>query len=77
MSSSSDDDLTYEVQNVKDAVDTLESTTQEIWNSTRGIDNAICGSGGVIPQLIAINVTLNRILWILVAMLAVSLFQLL
>ncbi len=77
MSSTPDDDLIYAVNNVKDAVDTVESTTQEVWTATRRLDDAICGPSGVIPHLNAINVTLNRIVWILVALLGVSVLHLL
>lgn len=77
MSSPPDDELIYAVNSVKNAVDNVESTTQEVWNATRRLDDAICGSGGVIPHLNAINVTLNRILWILLALLGVSILHLL
>ncbi len=77
MSSAPDDDLIYAVNSVKDAVDAVESTTQEVWNATRRLDDAICGPSGVIPHLTAINVTLNRIVWILVALLGVSMLHLL
>lgn len=77
MPSTPDDDLIYAVNCVKDAVDTVEGTTQEVWNATRRLDDAICGSGGVIPHLNAINATLNRITWILAALLVVSILHLL
>ena len=76
MPSTTDDDLIYAVNSVKDAVDTVESTTQEVWNATRRLDDAICDSGGVIPHLNAINVTLNRIVWILVVILGVLMLHL-
>ncbi len=77
MPSAPDDDLIYAVKSVKYAVDTVESTTQEVWNATRRLDDAVCGPGGVIPHLTAINVTLNRIVWILVVLVGVSILQLL
>lgn len=77
MSNNPDDELIYAVNNVKEAVDTVESTTQEVWNATRRLDDAICGPGGVIHHLDAINVTLNRIVWILVALLGVLVVHLL
>lgn len=77
MSSTFEDDLIYAVNNVKDAVETVETTTQEVWNATRRLDDAICGPGGVIPHLSAINTTLKRIQWILVALLAVSILHVL
>ena len=77
MTSTPDDELIYAINSVKDAVDNVESNTQEVWNATRRLDDAICGSGGVIPHLNAIIVTLNRILWVLVALLGLSILHLL
>lgn len=76
MSASPDDDMISAVYGVKEAVNAVETRTEEVWNATRRLDDAICGPGGVIPHLSAINVTLNRIVWILVALLGVSILHL-
>ena len=70
MNTDSHDDLIYAITEVKTEVSDLESTTQEVLNATRRLDDAICGAGGVIPHLHEMHGTLKKILWIQTAFLA-------
>ncbi|MFZ6770352.1 hypothetical protein ACO0LM_25130 [Undibacterium sp. Di26W] len=76
MSNNHDDDLIFAVNNVKYAVDEVKSETEEVWNATRRLDDAICGAGGVISHLYTITAMLNRIFWLLLALLVVSILHL-
>lgn len=75
MSDTSDDDLIYAVSSVKEAVDSVESRTEEVWAATRRLDDAISGPGGVLSHIDTTNAMLKKIIWILVALLCVSILQ--
>ena len=56
------DDLIYAVNEVRDSVEKVESTTSEVWNAVRRLDSAICDSSGVLPEMRALHGTTTTIL---------------
>lgn len=70
------DDQIDAINNVRDAIDGLECTSQEVLNGIRRLDDALCGSGGIIPHLSSIIGLLNKTLWLLAAVLVVSMLHL-
>lgn len=65
MNQNSTDELTEIADEIKSEIQSLHGIAEEIWNSNRRLDNAICGPGGVIPTIASLESQLKRIYYVM------------